>query len=102
MGRDLLGERAVGDDRDHAISPIHDRVSASPILSLAGWIIVMGTVNKDANSWDRPPRSIVEIGLAKDVCRRRVLGQIRKSELAFVKMIEERALERRRWVRAIS
>jgi len=89
---DLIAERPIGSDGQYPITPIFKRFSPSLILFSASGGVMVRAIGEDADARNRAAL-IVEIRLNEDVGDRCVLGEIWKTELSLVQVVEEGAFE---------
>jgi hypothetical protein len=89
MPPDLLSKRLISLDRYHSVSAIFKGFSPSPILVSAG---IVRAIDEDADAGNAAAL-IVEIWLNEDVGDRSMLGEIWKTELSLIQVIEEGAFE---------
>ena len=92
MPPNLLSERLIGINRYHAVSSIFKRFSPSLILFSASEGVMVRAIDEDADAGNRAAL-IVEIRLNEDVGDRGMLGEIWKTELSLVQVVEEGAFE---------
>ena len=97
---DLIGEGTIITDPDQTISSVFKGFSCPSVLLPVHRLIMVWPINEHANTRSRASR-IIEVGLNKDVGRRRVLGEIGQAELVLMQVVEKVSLKRGRRVGAL-
>ena len=80
---DLLRERLVASNRQHAITAIFEGLPSPPILIPLRVFVVLGPVDEHADTRDLTS-AVVKIGLYEHIRSRGVLSEIRKLQLLLV------------------
>src|ERR1700730_1685589 len=92
MPPNLLSERLISIDHYHSMSSIFKRFSPSPILFSASGGVMVRAIDEDADAGNRGAL-VVTRRLNENCGDRGMLGEIWKTELTLVQVVEECAFE---------